>query len=463
MTAIGPESLESEGFSDWDEAVDTSVQSGTLGVAGRAAAVSSALGLVSQYFAEGSQQLIEGRALARGDDASDKELFQLIAALRLRVALAAANRLLGILERISWHPTFAYRQRSIDSTGGLSGQLDINKYVADLGTYQDSTAFPVIDVYRSSETPENVLAVYATLWLIDELRASFAGSVAPLAGPEYKAWAVANAKLRRHIERPTFKGCVREARRIKRRLALMKIVGSARMRLRRREIANPSPYRELVEWVEKIQAGDPIMAPGDVEWLFYGERFDSKLFELWCLHELGSELAQALGEQSPTVGAGWRSGKPVYRFDVAFGSLEVYFQRGLGGTDHPARWATSEGKPLPGIPDIVVIIHRKGAEAKIVLLDPKLKQRARLPVEDVYKVIGYLDNFRIVPPIGFVLAHTTSRASEATSIYYDSLANGLVGIAKLNPVADKGVTGDALLPVVDTLIGLLNSGAAAGT
>lgn len=428
----------------------SSVPSGFLGDLGRRAAVAAALDLVGQYFATGrTLELESSQAPAWQKSMEDRDLNELVSALRLRVALAAAGRLSEILKRIVKRATFTYRQRSVDSIGELSGQLDINRYIAEAGTYAETVSFPIITVYRSTSTAENVLAVYASQWIVEELRSSLRASSAPAGGPEYVAWKSATDRMRQLLEQPQFAGCTTDAAAIKRRDSQRRLIDVVRRRLRRREIANPTPYVELLEWVERMLAGGPVAEAGDVEWLFYGERFDSKLFELWCLHRLGHELARALKQPMPPVGRGWRSGSPVYRFEGSFGAIDVHFQRGMGG-----RWTGSEGKALPGTPDIVVIAKPVVGVAKTALLDPKLKQRIGLPSDDVYKVLGYLQNFAIEPPVGFVLAHTTGLSGVSPDLYSDG-EGGIVGAAKLNPVAAENVTSESLRPIVEKLVGLV--------
>jgi hypothetical protein len=430
--------------------------SGTLGPAGRKAAIAAALELVGRYLATGSHGLEPAAALEWRERADEDDLSALLATLRLRVALAASEALGGLLRRISQRPTFRYQQRSIDSIGELSGQLDVNRYVANMGTYSESLSFPVLNVYRSESTPENTLAVYAAQWLIRELRAAVRVSGAPTAGPEYRAWTIADRNLRRQLNSLEFTSCRAEVSAITRRNLQRNLVAAVHQRLRRGDIANPTPYAELVAWVERVLNHEPIVEPGDVEWAMYGEWFDSKLFELWCLHQLGAQLASALNVPTPEVNSDWRSGQPVYRFDGFYGSLEVHFQRKLGANaPYKALWSHSDGTPLLGTPDILVLATPTAGSAKAVLLDPKLKQRRAVPYDDVYKMLGYLQNFPINPPAGFVLSHTISTEQSATVLYRDGDA-GVLGTVKLNPIAPQPVTAYALRPVIEEILRILD-------
>lgn len=66
-------------------------------------------------------------------------------------------------------------------------------------------------------------------------------------------------------------------------------------------------------------------------------------------------------------------------------------------------------KPLGGIPDIVAhAIRREDGRERFAVIDPKLRQRSGAPVEELYKILGYLDNFGLRDnPSGAILYHTT--------------------------------------------------------
>lgn len=434
------------------------VASGTLGVEGRRAAIAATLDLVGRYLATGENSVEPAEALAWDERVHDGELNTLLAVLRLRVALAASDTFSELLRRITLRPTFRYQQRAAENIGHLSGPLDVNRYVAQLGTYADTPSFPVLEVYRSHTTPENVLALYAGRWLIHEMRTALKAAEAPTGGPEHRAWTAANRRLRRHLSSPEFASCSAEVVLITRRSLQRTLVATVRQRLHRGEIANPSPYSELIEWVERILNRKPLAEPGQIQWTMYGEWFDSRLFELWCLRQLGAQLSDALNQPIPEINSGWRSGSAVYHFEGFYGTIDVHYQRRLGHVDpYKAKWSTTSGEPLIGIPDILVVATPPGGPAKTVLLDPKLKQSKGLPTQDTYKVLGYIENFPLTPPAGFVLSHITSTAPWDTVLYRDG-GDGVLGIAKLNPAAPTSVTTAAVRPIIDEVLRIMGMG-----
>ena len=59
-----------------------------------------------------------------------------------------------------------------------------------------------------------------------------------------------------------------------------------------------------------------------------------------------------------------------------------------------------------------------GAE-RIAVLDPKLRQRDRLPAEELYKILGYLQNFGVEPAIGGVLIYTTENDVRRPDVFHE--------------------------------------------
>lgn len=437
-----------------DAALVDSAPGGALSDAGRQAAVEASLSLLGLYFSGGDQELSDRAAISRSNVNLEYEALR--AGLRLRVALAAAQRLLGLLDAVAGRPTFRYELRSTEHIGSLSGALDINRWVTrPRGGDQDLT-FPVVEVTRGSRTPENTLAAYAALWLIRELRSSLHASLASKDAVEYGAVRSVRQRLERALGVPAFANCRADAEAIRANAATARLVGQVHRRLRRREIANPGPYRDLVAWIEACLGGAPAVDPGEVDLSVYGTRFDNKLYELWCLAAIGRALAEALNLPEPAINPAWRRTAPAYAFENFAGRVEVFFQRSVAAVDtrHVARWQKDNGRRLGGIPDIVVRARAAGAEAHFAVVDPKLRQRDRLPAEELYKILGYIQNFDIRPPVGVVLIYTTSADPVEPDVFADGNGGTLMSVA-LNPAAPPDVTATAVAPVVNVLLSLI--------
>jgi hypothetical protein len=439
---------------DADIALLESAPGGALSEAGRQAAIEASLSLLGVYFATGEQELAERAAI--GNAIKDGELDALRAGLRLRVAIAAGRRLADLLDSIAKRPTFRYELRTTDQVGSLRGALDINRWITQPKGDQE-LSFPVLEVQRGLGTPENVLAAYAVTWLLRELRTSLASSLATKDVVEYQVVRQLRDRLIRARQIPALAACIPAAAAIRTLRAAEQLVSQVKRRLRRRDIANRRPYEDLANWVEACLSGQPPVAPGDINLAVYGHRFDSKLFELWCLWALGREFATALHLPDPSIHLAWRRTAPAYTFDAFSGRIELYFQRGLPFVDktHAARWAEDNGRRLGGIPDIVARACPTIGDNRFAVIDPKLRQRNRLPAEELYKVLGYLQNFNVTPPVGTVLIYTTSSRTTDPYVFRDGQGGTLISAA-LNPSAAAPSTASALDPVIRAVLKLID-------
>jgi hypothetical protein len=427
---------------------------GALSEAGRQAAVVASLSLLGVYFSSGNYELIERPAIDRST--KDHELDALSAGLRLRVALAAGRRLASLLDKIVKRPTFRYELQSTAHVGSLSGAIDINRWITQSRGDQELT-FPVLEVKRGLHTPENVLAAYAVSWLLKELHVSFEASLATPDVIEYETVRQLRERLIRTMTLPALANCIRSASTIRTQAALLHLVSNVKRRLRRRDIANARPYGELTGWIDDCLNGQPVVSPGEVEFSVYGDRFDSKLFELWCLGALGRQLATTLNLPEPSISLDWRRGAPAYTLHAFSGRIDIYFQRGLRAVDerYSARWVKDTGRPLGGIPDIVVRAGPVIGDGRFALIDPKLRQRARAATDELYKVLGYLQNFDVTPAVGIVLIYTTATDLIHPDVFHDGLGGSLMSVA-LNPAAALETTRTALQIVARPLLRLID-------
>jgi hypothetical protein len=437
-----------------DAALLETAPGGALSDAGRRAAVGSSLSLLGVYFARGDQELVDFPAASRSADPGG--LDALLAGLRLRAAIAAGRRLAALLEAIVRRPTFRYELRSGREVGSLSSTLDINRWITQPKGDQE-LIFPVLAVERGLRTPENVLAVYAVKWLLVELGDSFRSSLATSDVVEYQTVRHLSERLTRSIQVPALARCIQTASDIRTITAARHLIAQVHRRLRRREISHARPYGELARWINECLQGQPAVAPGDIDLSVYGDRFDSKLFELWCLGALGRCLAAALTLPQPSIDPAWRSTMPAYRLETFSGRIELFFQRGLRSIDerHAAQWSREDGKRLGGIPDIVVRAEPTIGNSRFAIIDPKLRQRNRLPADELYKILGYLQNYEIKPPVGIVIIYTTSIDETVADVFQDRHAGTLISVA-LNPLAPTTVTERVLNTVIRTILALID-------
>ncbi|WNI30332.1 hypothetical protein [Streptomyces sp. ITFR-6] len=445
-------------------------------MAARRAAIAMALSVVGRYFATGLQPLTPQAALGHGDRSGRAEEGApdaLLDALRLRAGLAAARRIRLILERIASRATFRYELRPEESTGHVTGQLDVSRYLMRLGAVTDVPTYPVLTVRRTEHTPENVLAAYAARWILRELHTCVAAIRIPSTGPEHRRYQEERQALERVLRLPWLIACAPAAAQVRHRRAERDLLASVKRRLHRREIANTAPYAELVDWVERVLAGEPVVDSGDLEWDFYDDRFDTRLFELWCLRMLAVGISRQLVVPVPDLDPGWRIDRPAYTWHQYAGSIELYFQRSLPrvAPGRRARWRRDDGTSLGGVPDMVIRAVRpdEPASERFAVIDPKLRQRGGPPAEELYKVLGYLDNFGLSSsPLGAILFQTTDTEDLTGYIYRafspegggadhgsDASGDGKLYAVRLNPAAPDA-SHIALAPLVTTVLGMLD-------
>lgn len=433
--------------------VEEAALGGAFNRAGRRAALAGALPLLGVYFSSGYEStdyrgIAEVGATEEGDPA--------LAGLRLRVAVASGRKLIAILESVRTARTFRYETVRAEQTGHLSGVLDLNRWLTRSRGGGDEVTYPVVEVARGVQTPENVLAAYAGQWIVRELQHAGAQSLAGDRTTDYTAARSITRRIERELQLAPFGSVADQARQLRTSSAVKQVIAAVRRRVRRREMAVPRPFADLADWVDRSLSGNPTLDAGDLDLAAYDDTFDPKLFELWCLRQLAARLSAVLNVPEPRVKP-WLSGEPSFEFATFAGTVQVYFQTSVSRIDpaRSARWRTADGAPLRGIPDIVVAAMPRGADSnRIVVIDPKLRQRDRAPAEELYKVLGYFENFEIHPPRGALLTYTTSAEAQRPVVFSDGEAGRLVWTA-LNPAADAAATDEAFGEVVETILDAL--------
>ncbi|SDQ03722.1 hypothetical protein [Arthrobacter crystallopoietes] len=387
---------------------DEETGGGQFTIRGRQSAINSVLPLLVTYFADAQTWSLEvSKQLA---SSRDDVLDDLATAARLRASLAAAERLLGILGEIGARPTFRYTQTNAESVGAIRGRLDLPRYIREQGRISVPRRYPVRLVERENATPENVLAAYAAHWISRDLE-SIPDSLLPPKSPEKRDLNRLREGLERSLGLPLLAGTTPHAMEVWRRSSLPVLLEQVEGRLDAGHVASPEPYRELAEWISETLRGQTVAEVGDREWSFYDARFDTKLFEIWCLYELAKALTKLLGdpETSASSLAARRKG-PLYEWKIGAGKLRLYFQASLADLSEDSTvWSFKAGATgkLRGFPDIAVTADTVAGHG-LVILDPKLRRRPnRAPTEELYKLLGYFGNLKHPgPPLGVIFYYS---------------------------------------------------------
>jgi hypothetical protein len=338
----------------------------------------------------------------------DQDLDDFAAGARLRASLAAANRLVDVVGRIIARPTFRYTHVATESVGTIQGRLDLARYSRQRGRVDVPRRYPIRLVERAATTPENVLASYAVLWLKRELERT-PSTLLPVGSPEFRELRRLIDALTHLLTVPLLARTVPQALEVWRRSTVDVLVDRVQQRLDAGHVAQPEPYRELADWIRASLDGAPVAELGERDWSFYDARFDTKLFEIWCLVMLADAITRRIGApDGKPASLADRTRVPIYTWTVGDTVLRLHFQPSLHTlTPGGVRWRYEpEATPLMGFPDLAVISELPGARG-VALFDPKLRRRSSAPTEEIYKLLGYFANLqRTAPPQGAILYYS---------------------------------------------------------
>lgn len=372
-------------------------RSGQLTAPARAAATKAALPMLASYFATGADTLRSQGAL---EIAADDDLGDLLEFVQVRVLLAAAEKLDPLLRTVLDRPSFRYQRVSEESIGVIRGRLDSVTYLRRRHEVTAPRRFPVVNVVRSYLLPENVMATWAALSVAAALKRLPLHRL-PADAPERRRVERTTESLRRLAMHPAFSDCTSAAESVWRADAHASLVDRARSRIRSGRVPNAGCYEAVANWVMDFRPREVALDPGNVEWMFYDESFDTRLFELWSLRQIVDALSSDLGEPTTTRLLVDRAKGPIAQWAIGAVLVEVWFQAGLGTVDvGEPRWSYApreQDEPSPagkfgGIPDISIVVQQPGQPRQPVLVDPKLRQRRSVPGAEVYKIIGYFGN-----------------------------------------------------------------------
>ncbi|PZE68344.1 MULTISPECIES: hypothetical protein [unclassified Curtobacterium] len=308
--------------------------------------------------------------------------------------MASAPRIVEIARSVLRRPNFRYGLVREEQVGALRGRLDSRAFIASLGRTHAVPRFPVISVRRHLTTPENVLVTAAVLQVLRELRAPLARNL-PMSAPDRRRASRLARELEHFLRTSQFEDCTSAALDSLRRGRIGALADVVRRRLVAGHVGNSEPYERIVDWVSRGLDGRPAVDPGELDWDFYDNSFDTTLFEIWCLSILKDKMTARLGpvadESRLLVGVN----APVATWQSGSTRIDLFFQREPQTMDRAItpRWRGS-GRRISGRPDITVMVSASG-RSRMVFLDPKLRQRADSePTEELYKILGYFNNFK---------------------------------------------------------------------
>jgi hypothetical protein len=382
-------------------------EAGQFRDAARRAATEQSLPLLATYVADAPTWQLDPRQEIDTDLGGTDDLAGFV---EMRVALAAGRRLTGILRRILGHASFQYTAAAEESVGAVRGQLDVPRYIRTRRRPETPRRYPVRVLRRRYQTPENVLGAYAALSVLEALsRAPL--HLLPAGAPERGDLLERRADLAGMLRQPALAEVAELAREVRRRGGLEQLRHDVATRLDTGRVAGADRYRDLLDWVERFDPAHASARGGQVEWAFYDARFDTKLFEIWTLSVLLDALTERVGV--PTTGPAplhERTRAPIAVWRLGAATVAVHFQASLtrlANGEPRWRFGAPDGQPLRGFPDLAVTIDRVGSPRRVVLIDPKLRERTSAPSDELYKLIGYFGNLpTTAPPCGAIVFYT---------------------------------------------------------
>jgi hypothetical protein len=291
--------------------------------------------------------------------------------------------------------------------------------------------------------------------MIEQLRTTQRESGAPMKAPESLLANQLVDRLSMLLGQPALQAAGPAAADTLRRASEARLFAQVAERIRRREIAAPDPYSALLNLMKELHSRGPSGVPGTEPWSFYDDSFDRKLFELWCLHHLGEAVSTALAVDPPVYEAD-PSGL-AYKWDRPAGAIEIYYQRSISTVcpDRRSRWRRGEAT-IGGIPDYLVkATVRESGEVRLAVLDAKLRQRSGVPTEELYKILGYFENYGIgETQRGAIFSYDPRLAKPLTYEYLNEASRGHLLATVTNP-ADEAQSRESFKPIAEMILSLL--------
>lgn len=382
-------------------AVDS--EAGRFSSSDRSVIAAQCLPLLATYFADAPTWALanQGQLAALDPETDDVANF-----VRMRVALASLARLEPILTSILIRPSFFYAAEVEESVGDVRGNLDMTRYVRTRLRPESPRRYPVRVINRQYTTPENTAAAYAALLMMREL-SDAPLHVLPTGAPEYRQVLDGVGQIQHWLAQPALLQNRSAATRVRSLRDLPGLVGRARQRLDEGRVAAADRYDRLLDWLERVDKVSAGASAGDIEWSFYDERFDTKLFEIWSLSRLIESLESVLGVPTQAARSLLERGQsPMRSWNFGAVKIRLLFQPALSRlADGDATWRFTEPKEadLGGFPDLAVTIDPVSSDRFTILVDPKLRQRRSAPSDELYKVLGYFGNLPPQPVRGAIL------------------------------------------------------------
>lgn len=378
----------------------------------RLQAYREAQSLIASFFHKGRDTESAVYKLRVYDSQSPEELEPFYSALDYLVLLAKMDKLAKIVHRILLRPSRERVHVLTDSVGQIRGQFDMRHYVQKLGRVETPPTFSCYSNEAVYEVPENDFLCFVLHYVLRRLNSVPLGSAEFWSTPQGERARRWIAYLRRTLNNALFQSSIERGAELARLYdqgnvaPIDRLVATIERRRQRKAVEN-SAYGELLVWFREITArtitgGDN----ADVDVVFLDESFDDRLYELWLLYHVARSFENTYGlrKVSGPMPLYLREEGPIYSFSTPTGKeVKIYYQKSEGlvwgntpAGDLDVEWCIKgTADKLRGFLDIV-ITYDDAKDHPPILIDAKnvyYTENAAVS-EKVYKMVGYLDNFR---------------------------------------------------------------------
>ena len=327
-----------------------------------------------------------------------------------RILIANAGSFFEMLESLNKRISFSHRKVVRSCQGEIRGSLLINQYAKEIVSHHFPRKYECIQRKKTFCTPENILIYYAVLKIREciglflysiqsvdnEIKKRFHGSF------EYNKIHSCIGYCERILSSELWGECREDAQRYLNTYGInvpSELIECVENRIRDGRIANVIVYKDIVKWIKRfLKRGISFITSECIETLRYDELFSDVLFELWTLFCLKSKVSETCCLNTLEYYRFDRKDGVVFKGEKDGNIIEFIYQKGSGlywdeNADVSWKYCSPRVKKLIGKPDISIRVS--GTKNRLIMFDAKNRIRENGQVsEEVYKMIGYFDNFR---------------------------------------------------------------------
>lgn len=321
--------------------------------------------------------------------------------------------LTGVMNKIS----FQQNQYKKDYPKFIKGRLDNGKFIQQYSHYNTSNFIPCIEKIREYDNLENQAVCVSILLAIQKLKSIHSSTLKQY--PKSEVVQVIDriyTKLYKYLNNEFFYSSIKKSSQIvlyNDKSIVKQFVEKVKSKFAKNQIRNKF-YLALLLWIEVFNKFDEEIANIDIDYLLpFSSDKDTTvdmLFEYWVLKQIITGLKERndvnISELKPLAARENEReniNKFVCEFEYSNHKYRLFFQHTdeiCYDKNNKPRWtkslfdAENIETPLGGRPDYsIYITSLTNVHRKTVIVDAKNKPGNKTGTEEVYKIIGYFDNY----------------------------------------------------------------------